>query len=170
MDLHLSRSHILRYWAGTPDQHRQTNRLYRRCGLVRHSVSSLGTTGNDFWRRATLVSHARSGSAATAIRCSPRESTFGTRATMGCGGLEKLVRIRRRMGYTGPNFGRSGADQAPSFPGALHDLNGRRMRFLVPADPRSQRVLSGGPTYWSCLLYTSPSPRDRTRSRMPSSA
>ena len=30
MDLHLSRSHILRYWAGTPDQYRQTNRLYRR--------------------------------------------------------------------------------------------------------------------------------------------
>ena len=30
MDLHLSRSHILRYWAGTPDRHRQTNRLYRR--------------------------------------------------------------------------------------------------------------------------------------------
>ena len=28
---------------------------------------------------------------------------------------------------------------------------------------------AGGPT-WYCLLYTSPSPRDRTRSRMPSSA
>ena len=26
------------------------------------------------------------------------------------------------------------------------------------------------PAAWSCLLYTSPSPRDRTRSRMPSSA
>ena len=26
------------------------------------------------------------------------------------------------------------------------------------------------PTIKSCLLYTSPSPRDRTRSRMPSSA
>ena len=25
-------------------------------------------------------------------------------------------------------------------------------------------------TVWGCLLYTSPSPRDRTRSRMPSSA
>ena len=25
-------------------------------------------------------------------------------------------------------------------------------------------------TCWGCLLYTSPSPRDRTRSRMPSSA
>ena len=31
---------------------------------------------------------------------------------------------------------------------------------------------SKGPAMWSpsCLLYTSPSPRDRTRSRMPSSA
>ena len=29
---------------------------------------------------------------------------------------------------------------------------------------------SGSPKYWVCLLYTSPSPRDRTRSRMPSSA
>ena len=29
----------------------------------------------------------------------------------------------------------------------------------------------GTPAYcYSCLLYTSPSPRDRTRSRMPSSA
>ena len=32
----------------------------------------------------------------------------------------------------------------------------------------SQRY--GGEQYISCLLYTSPSPRDRTRSRMPSSA
>ena len=30
IDLYLSRPHILRYWAGTPDQHRQTNRLYHR--------------------------------------------------------------------------------------------------------------------------------------------
>ena len=30
MDLHLSRPHILRYWAGPSDQHGQTNRLYRR--------------------------------------------------------------------------------------------------------------------------------------------
>ena len=30
MDLHLSRPRILRSWAGTPDQHPQTNRHYRR--------------------------------------------------------------------------------------------------------------------------------------------
>lgn len=29
MDLQPSRLHILCYWAGTPDQHRQTKRLYR---------------------------------------------------------------------------------------------------------------------------------------------
>ena len=41
MDLHLSRSHILRYWAGTPDQHRQTNRLYRqmRIGAAQRELS-----------------------------------------------------------------------------------------------------------------------------------
>ena len=33
----------------------------------------------------------------------------------------------------------------------------------------SLEKLIGG-EYWICLLYTSPSPRDRTRSRMPSSA
>ena len=116
------------------------------CGLVQHSVSSPGTTGKVFSRRATHVFHARSGSAATTIWCSPKEPTFGTRATMGYGGLEKPVRVRRRMEYTWSDFGRPGADQAPSSPGALHDLNGGHTRFLEPAGPRSQRVLSGDPT------------------------
>jgi len=31
-------------------------------------------------------------------------------------------------------------------------------------------TISAQMTYVPCLLYTSPSPRDRTRSRMPSSA
>ena len=35
---------------------------------------------------------------------------------------------------------------------------------LVGDDPGSRAYVNG------CLLYTSPSPRDRTRSRMPSSA
>ena len=33
----------------------------------------------------------------------------------------------------------------------------------APSDARRE-------DHWICLLYTSPSPRDRTRSRMPSSA
>ena len=44
-----------------------------------------------------------------------------------------------------------------------------------PTRPSSRRLRHGqidqtGPILRRCLLYTSPSPRDRTRSRMPSSA
>ena len=39
---------------------------------------------------------------------------------------------------------------------------------LIPVIPPSKG--HGYDLYTDCLLYTSPSPRDRTRSRMPSSA
>ena len=38
---------------------------------------------------------------------------------------------------------------------------------LIEPVPNSTRILY---SFYNCLLYTSPSPRDRTRSRMPSSA
>ena len=37
-------------------------------------------------------------------------------------------------------------------------------------ETRTQPFLDGTAEDYFCLLYTSPSPRDRTRSRMPSSA
>ena len=40
-------------------------------------------------------------------------------------------------------------------------------RWLQNPPSEDLRTLGG---FWSCLLYTSPSPRDRPRSRMPSSA
>ena len=52
MDLHLSRPHILRYWAGTPDQHRQTNRLYRRmrhAEWLRRYHDTVLPKGAHFW-------------------------------------------------------------------------------------------------------------------------
>ena len=46
------------------------------------------------------------------------------------------------------------------------DFNiGGRAKRNTPIDSRASAV-----EYADCLLYTSPSPRDRTRSRMPSSA
>ena len=36
--------------------------------------------------------------------------------------------------------------------------------------PNIDNLSKSGMTFYNCLLYTSPSPRDRTRSRMPSSA
>ena len=50
----------------------------------------------------------------------------------------------------------------------------RRMNFDFDQVPEYWMNGSAGLTHFmtalSCLLYTSPSPRDRTRSRMPSSA
>ena len=40
----------------------------------------------------------------------------------------------------------------------------------TPAEGKDAALASGNETARDCLLYTSPSPRDRTRSRMPSSA
>ena len=50
------------------------------------------------------------------------------------------------------------------FPRAYDDRSAlRRIADLVPGE-------TAGVAAMVCLLYTSPSPRDRTRSRMPSSA
>ena len=40
---------------------------------------------------------------------------------------------------------------------------------LQEVDREKRRLISGG-VFIACLLYTSPSPRDRQKSRMPSSA
>ena len=85
---------------------RTTDRLHRRMRIgAAHRELSRNHKERFFWHRTTLEPHARSGSAATATRCSPGEPTFGTRATMACGGLtSKSVRVRRRMGYPSPKF------------------------------------------------------------------
>ena len=57
----------------------------------------------------------------------------------------------------------------PSCEGACGHAQTRR-RASGPRSAPRPRCLSGACRVESCLLYTSPSPRDRTRSRMPSSA
>ena len=83
---------------------RTTNRLYRRMRIGAAQLKLSRNHGERFLAPGYALPHARSGSAATATRCSPREPTFGTRATMGCGGLVNSVRVRRRTGYTWPEF------------------------------------------------------------------
>ena len=46
----------------------------------------------------------------------------------------------------------------------------RDKRMQTAAEGKQAPLLVDCPWLYSCLLYTSPSPRDRTRSRMPSSA
>ena len=66
--------------------------------------------------------------------------------------------------------------------GSFKDLNSYMKEHIasLPEEPNSYvahgtwKILYLGINHWillaPCLLYTSPSPRDRTRSRMPSSA
>ena len=48
-------------------------------------------------------------------------------------------------------------------------VDGDEILYVIARDRRRQSIEFGG-VVGTCLLYTSPSPRDRTRSRMPSSA
>ena len=54
---------------------------------------------------------------------------------------------------------------------ALHDQRGKIMEEIMKhRDEMKSNTSSKAEHQKICLLYTSPSPRDRTRSRMPSSA
>ena len=64
-------------------------------------------------------------------------------------------------------------DQTSTFPVPVNKLKGRLMdnlglKWKTPQGYDFEITKEAIP--WICLLYTSPSPRDRTRSRMPSSA
>mgnify|MGYP000597415002 CR=1 FL=1 len=61
--------------------------------------------------------------------------------------------------------------QAP-FQGPLTNMKGSDYKFTIikSLDANAVQNQNQTSTCWSCLLYTSPSPRDRQKSRMPSSA
>eukprot|EP00656_Telonema_subtile_P056346 TRINITY_DN897_c0_g1_i10.p1 TRINITY_DN897_c0_g1~~TRINITY_DN897_c0_g1_i10.p1 ORF type:complete len:853 (-),score=127.40 TRINITY_DN897_c0_g1_i10:32-2590(-) len=52
----------------------------------------------------------------------------------------------------------------------LSDVVIQKNPMASPTDLKADREPDSPPSGYTCLLYTSPSPRDRTRSRMPSSA
>ena len=127
MDLHLSRFHILRYWAGTPDQHRQTNRFYRRMRIGAAERELSENNGERFLApgyarvpRAEWLRHYHD----TVL---PKGARVWYKGDDGLWWLEKVSASTTEDGVY-------------------------LVRFL------------------DCLLYTSPSPRDRQKSRMPSSA
>ena len=65
-------------------------------------------------------------------------------------------------------FGQEGPlAQRPAYDQIIQGLSGV---MSVTGDAQSAPLRVGYPVCDTCLLYTSPSPRDRTRSRMPSSA
>ena len=102
-------------------------------------------------------------------------------------GFELIGSFEDHDGFDGIMLGHSGAAYHLEFTHKHGQAAGRApgqenlLVFYLPDTQDGQRsvermaaagfqpVASFNP-YWDCLLYTSPSPRDRTRSRMPSSA
>ena len=72
--------------------------------------------------------------------------------------IEEIIRVAKDSGADAVHPGYGLLSENPDFVDACHVAG---IAFIGPR-AESMRLL--------CLLYTSPSPRDRTRSRMPSSA
>ena len=99
IDLQLSCDARLRYWVGTPNQPRQTNRLYRRMGIGAAQRELSRGNGEWFWPPLMAAYRARIGFADTATPCFPTRPMFGTRTTTVCGNSGKPARLRERMEY-----------------------------------------------------------------------
>ena len=130
------------------------------CGLVWRSVVAPGTTESVFWHRTTLEPHARTGSAATATRCSPIEPAFGTRATVAYGGLTIISTSTTEDGVSLAQFlDDSGPFKLPLFP-ARYTACAGAVRGSWCLQVHVASAFSRGVQRKVCLLYTSPSPRD----------
>ena len=104
MDLHLSRSDTCAIGPESRISTAKPTSFTDECGSGRHSASSPATTGKVSYRRATPVFPASMGSVATTTRYFLKEPTFGTRETMGHGGLEISTRALPRTRYTWSAF------------------------------------------------------------------
>ena len=94
--------------------------------------------------------------------------------------LESINNLRQRMWQrllTNYNYAQQSCDQDASFCFLVEDMDTLRQQAAkFQVSDESYYIKWAEPSrlfhaqYLDCLLYTSPSPRDRTRSRMPSSA
>ena len=130
-DLQLSGRETLCYWAGTPNQHRQTNRLYRRMRIDVAQRELFRVTVSVSLHPATAAFRTQGGLAATALRCFPTEPTFATRATTVCGDLGRSARARLRMWYIWCALWMTRDRSSFLFSRPQLDFDGSRTRFLV---------------------------------------
>ena len=96
--------------------------------------------------------------------------------------ITRLVTLERTGGYRVDQFARNELNLIPQYGGTvggfrknlIEELGGWDPNVLAEDTDLTFRIYLAGFTVkylnYACLLYTSPSPRDRTRSRMPSSA
>ena len=127
--LQFSRYASLRYWAGTPNQHRQLDRLPRRMriGVTQRELSR--GNGEGFLAPVYVcISHTdwccRYGNIVAHIWYKSDDGLWWGKST----------RLHQRMEFICFEFGRPGTDRASFFSGVLHDFDESCTKFLVPAN------------------------------------
>ena len=84
------------------------------------------------------------------------------------------VNVETNAGWTGSQYNGAGTDLHVGYEGALGESGSYYIQggatVLTPDGGDADTVPSGKAGLGVCLLYTSPSPRDLSTSRMPSSA
>ena len=116
--------------------------------------------------KASILNIERTGAAVELIDCSKSKATNLAVTQLVAVGNVRAAETPLMMELTVKNFSTTTAKkvqvQVESWEYPVVD-QGSRIESVAPEVTRL-------PTVFICLLYTSPSPRDRTRSRMPSSA
>ena len=146
MNLRLCRHAHLRYWAATPNQHRQTNRLYRRMrfGAARRELSR--SNGELFLAPGVWLPLARQ---LAPPRLQHRAAQWDPFLVQGR--RRSVVTRESQRNYAhgwsifGSMFGRPWTDQASSLSGALHDFDESCTRLLVSENSLGECVGTGGP-------------------------
>ena len=149
----------------------------------RRYVESLSSYARQFLGRLEKPDVDRIDGLSPAVAIEQRSATGGPRSTVGTRTevLDHLRMLYARIGETrSPVSGEVvRKDTVTDVVDAILNSAEPRMMLVAPLQAREDRsaqdqlrVLQqqGYSRAWTCLLYTSPSPRDRQKSRMPSSA
>ena len=84
-------------------------------------------------------------------------------------GIEDLIHVTEYLKYRGPDVTNHVTVNDVDFVHTLLSMTGPPTIQPFVSEDKTRVALFNGEIY-NCLLYTSPSPRDRQKSRMPSSA
>ena len=103
--------------------------------------------------------------AQAAMEDSPKPVIAAIHGTALGGGLETAMAAHYRVGVAGAKFGLPEVKL-----GLLPGAGGTQRLPRVTGVAKALQMMTSGEPIGACLLYTSPSPRDATLSRMPSSA
>jgi len=134
--------------------------------LVRETVALRITEVEAYRHPGDSANHCRAG---LTQRNAPMWGPPGRAYVYLCYGIHNLLNLTTNRNGEGAAVLIRAAEPVAGLE-TIRERRGGKSGPVLLTGPGKVGAALGLDTSWSCLLYTSPSPRDRTRSRMPSSA